>query len=121
MKDMLIKSYLAAAAIGAYLITAWGDEDGIAKKAVDGSAPLMGTTGIVGADAAGDIVDVTRIGMPEVCLGGVVARGARVTADADGKAVAAGVGDYYLGYAETSGVADDIVQITIAPGQMPAA
>ncbi|BDV42433.1 hypothetical protein GURASL_13560 [Geotalea uraniireducens] len=121
MNPGLIKSYLAEAAIADYTLTSWGAADRTVRTAVDGSAPLIGATTIVGADNAGDPVDVVRGGLPEVRYGAAVARGDRLTADARGRAVPVGVpgvGEtiHYLGYAEVSGVDGDIAPIFIAPG-----
>ena len=55
-------------------------------------------------------------------FGGTVARGAPVTADASGKAVAAapaaGSNVRIIGFAEVSAVAGDIAPVLIAPGVM---
>lgn len=118
MKDLLVKSYAAEAAIGAYLAIVWGAADLTVKQATDGTAPFVGTSGIVGADAAGDMVDVTRLGLPEVKLGAAVNRGDRLMADADGKAIACTAGNYYFGSAEVTGVADDIITYLACPGKM---
>lgn len=118
MKDLLVKSYLAAAAIAAYRATVWDATDLTVKQAVDGTVPFVGTTGIVGADAAGDMVDVTRLGLPEVQLGAAVNRGDRLMADADGKAIACTAGNYYFGFAEVTGVAGDVINYLAAPGKM---
>lgn len=114
------KAYHVAAAIIAYVMVVWADEDLTVKTAVDGSAPIIGVTPIVGADNAGDIVDVVRCCRPDVRYGGVVTRGDRLTADAQGRAIPAQAGNYYLGFAEVSGVEGDIAPIFIAPGRMPA-
>lgn len=121
MKDILVKSYIAAAAILAYRAVVWDAADSTVKQAVDGSAPFVGTTGIVGADAAEDMVDVTRLGLPEVQLGAAVNRGDRLMADADGKAIACTAGNFYFGFAEVTGVAGDIINYLACPGQIPAA
>jgi hypothetical protein len=115
---MLVKSYIAAAAILAYRAVVWDVADSTVKQATDGTAPFVGTTGIVGADAANDMVDVTRLGLPEVVLGAAVNHGDRLMADADGKAIACTAGNFYFGFAEVTGVAGDVINYLAAPGKM---
>ncbi len=107
-KPGFYRSYIALAAILAYRIVNFGADDGTVAPAVDGSKFLVGTTQIVGADDAGDQVDICRDGLPEVQYGGVVAKGDPLTSDADGKAIKAVEGNYIIGYAEVDGVEDDI-------------
>ncbi|RLM23658.1 DUF2190 domain-containing protein [Brenneria alni] len=97
-----------------------GASDGLAGQATDGSALIIGVSTDVDA-APGDTFDVIRSGLAPVTYGGDVALGDRLTADADGKAVTAAAGDYFIGYAEVTGAADEIGSVWIAPGQLPAA
>ena len=57
-----------------------------------------------------------RAGIADIEFGGNVARGALLTADADGKAVTAADGNRVIGIAEVSGAAGDIGQVLLAPG-----
>lgn len=64
---------------------------------------------------AGDDVDILVKDMGVVLSGGAFAKGAEITAGADGKAVAASNGNYVLGYAlEAATEADQFVPIQIA-------
>lgn len=44
-----------------------------------------------------------------------------LTADADGRAIPATAGQFYLGFAEYDGAEDDLGSVWIAPGKLPAA
>jgi hypothetical protein len=120
----LIKNYCAQGEIAAFrivkFITDANVDDGLVTQAADGSAYLVGVTEL--SPGAGERVDVVRSGISLVEFGGTVTRGQPVTADAEGRAVAAaptaGVNTYIIGYAEVSAVAGDIVSILIAPGVM---
>lgn len=118
----LIKNYTADATIGKYRIVKMGSADGNVAQAAAATDLLIGVTSRVTAEAAGDRVDVIRSGLAEVEYGGAVTRGAKLTADANGKAVAAapaaGVNNQIIGVAEVSGVAGDIGSVFIAPGVM---
>ena len=65
-----------------------------------------------------------RSGPASVTFGGNVTRGAPLTADANGRAIAvalpAEADTFIVGYAEVSGVAGDIASALIAPGVIPA-
>lgn len=117
-----IKNYSAGAAISGYRIVKYDTSDGQAVQATSATDALMGIADRLGADAADDRVDVIKAGIAEVELGGTVTRGDPLTADADGKAVAAapvaGANDRIIGFAEVSGVAGDIIDCFIAPGQI---
>jgi hypothetical protein len=65
----------------------------------------------------GAAVDVAIGGIGKVRVSGIIAAGALVTADTDGRAKAAVSGDRYVGVLmEASTAANDIVSILIAPG-----
>lgn len=119
----LITPFTATAAIGAYLIAAHGAADGAAVQADDGSTMMLGVTTDIPA-AAGETVDVVRSGPASVTFGGNVTRGAPLTADANGRAIAvalpAEADTFIVGYAEVSGVAGDIASVLVAPGFIPA-
>jgi len=115
----LIRSYPAAAAIGAHLIVAYADaaNNKTVELAADNLGPLVGTTGKVGVTAAEQMVDVTRTGFGSVTLGGTVKAGDALTSDANAKAVATTTaGDRIIGYADEPGVAGDIIDYLAAPG-----
>lgn len=121
MIRVLTKSHEASAAIGAYLIVAFSDAANSSKVATAASAtgPLAGTTGQVGASAAGVMVDVEKLGIPKVTLGGTVGAGDPLTSDANGKAIKATVaGQRIIGFAEQPGVLNDIIDYRAAPGAL---
>ncbi|MFC3442555.1 DUF2190 family protein [Sphingobium rhizovicinum] len=107
-----IRSYRAAAAIAAYRIVRFSDAANSSAVNVASAAAqaIIGTTGKVGASAAGEMVDVHRSGLNPVQLGGTVNAGDWLTSDANGKAIATTTaGDGVIGRAEQPGVADDII------------
>lgn len=107
----LTLNYVASGAIAARRIVKHGAADGTALQATAATEALLGVTTDIPA-VSGERVDVYRAGVVPVQYGGNVTRGAPLTADADGKAVAAapGVGalSECIGYAEISGVNNDI-------------
>jgi hypothetical protein len=122
MIQKLVRSYEASVAIGAYLIVKFTDTANSSKigPATAATDPLVAATGQIGADV-GDMCDVDRLGIGKVRLGGAVAAGDPITANAASKGVKATVlGQRIIGYAEEPGVADDIIDYFIAPGVMAA-
>jgi len=118
----LIKNFTAQGAIPAYRIAKFGSADGTVVAAAAVSDLLMGVCARVPADASGDRVDIVLSGIAEVEYGGNVTRGAKLTADASGKAVAAapaaGTNNYIIGTAMVSGVSGDIGSVLIIPSVM---
>lgn len=118
---ILIKGGTAEAAIAAYRIVKPGTTDGSYVQAAAAADALMGVCESVGP-ALGERVDVVKAGIAEVEFGGTVARGGPVTADANGKGVAAapaaGSNVRIIGFAEVSAVAGDIAPVWIEPGLM---
>ncbi|QNG47418.1 DUF2190 family protein [Sphingobium yanoikuyae] len=115
-----IRSYRAAAAIAAYRIVRFSDVANSSAVNISSAAthPHVGTTGKVGASAAGEMVDVNRGGINPVQLGGPVSAGDWLTSDANGKAIATTTaGDGVIGRAEQPGVADDIIDYFAAPSR----
>lgn len=118
MIPLLIKAYQATAAIAPFRIAAFVEPTVSNKvaQATAGTAILAGTTGKVGG-AAGEMIDVTRVGIGSVQLGGTVATGDRLTSDANGMAIKATVnGQHLIGSAEQPGVAGDIIDYLRAGG-----
>ena len=105
----------AGGAVASHRIVKYGDADG---KVVQSAAAEDAHVGVSGraSTASGGRVEIARAGIADVQYGGNVARGALLTADADGKAVAAADGNRVIGIAEVSGVAGDIGQVLLAPG-----
>ena len=111
------KTFTAAGEIGAHRIVAFGDADAEAKQAEGGSAALIGVSDELGAEEAGEPIDVILDGIAYVELGGEVTRGKPVTADSDGKAVEASDGDFIVGYAMHTGTDGDLGSVRIVPSR----
>lgn len=82
---------------------------------------IIGVSDSLGASALGDRVEVYQMGTGlEVVFGGAVNRGAEITSDADGKAVAAapaaGAACRTAGIAQLTYAAGDIGEYLAAPG-----
>ncbi len=111
------KNFIAEAATGAFLIAAYGAADGVVKQATAATDAIVGVFEELD-HATGERVDVIRCGPARVRYGGVVTRGAPLTAGAAGKAVvaapAAGSNVRIIGYAEVAGVDGDIVEMFIS-------
>lgn len=118
---LLNRNYIAEAAISPYRIVKFGAADGQVLQAAAATDLLVGVCESVGP-AINERCDVVKSGIADVELGGTVARGGPITADATGKGVAAapgaGLNVRIIGFAEVSGVAGDIVPVLIAPGVM---
>lgn len=121
MNPTLIKNYTAGGAIAAYRIVMPGAADGVVVQATAATDSLMGVCGMNGP-LSGERVDVRKAGITLVEFGGAVARGAPVTSDANGKAVAAapaaGANARIIGFAEVSAVSGDLAPILLAQGLM---
>lgn len=88
-QSVLIKNYLAGAAISPYRIVAHGASDTYALQAGASSDALMGISVSVGAGALDERIDVEKMGIVLLEYGGTVVRGDPVTSDASGRGVKA--------------------------------
>lgn len=117
----LIKTYNAGAAIAAHRIVAPNGTDLTVIQGAAATDKLIGISDL-GADTAGDRVDIIISDIALVEYGGNVAEGDPLTSDADGKAVvanpAAGANVRIIGFAAVAGVANDIGSVRIAPSVM---
>jgi len=124
-KTILTENFEAGAAISPYRIVKPGAADGEVIQAAAVGDALFGVSDSLGADADGDRVDIITMGVAEVELGGTVTRGGLITSDANGKGVAAapavGVNNRVIGVARVSGVAGDIIDVQLCPGQIQGA
>lgn len=110
------RGYRAELAVIAYRIVKAGATDMSCVPAAGPNDLLMGTSDSLDK-SIGEVVDVNVAAVGDVRLGGTVVRGQPLTSDATGKAVAAtGVGHRIIGFAETSGVLDDVITYLRAPG-----
>lgn len=104
-----------------FLIAKPGADDDTFSQATASTEELIGvfqhTTG-----AAADSVRLMLTGVTNVKAGGTINRGAWITADANGKGVAAapgaGVNAAVIGKAMGSAVAEDIFPVFLAPGRI---
>jgi hypothetical protein len=133
----IVKTYRAGGAVGENRIVTFGSGDQVVVQAAAAAAALIGICCHPGGAAVGERLDVVRAGIADVVYGGNVTRGDLLTADAEGRAVAAtrhahaenAAAAYaqnattaaasvvrVIGTAEVSGVAGDIGQVLIAPG-----
>lgn len=119
MIPILALAYLAAGVIPARTIVKHGAADGSALPATAGTDALLGVSTDIPA-AIGDHADVHRQGVVPVTYGGNVTRGDPLTSNGAGLAILAapGVGATLriIGFAEVSGVANDIGSVLLAPG-----
>lgn len=121
MNSLLQKAYIAEAAIAAARIVKFGAADGQVLQAAAVGDKLIGVSNEIGP-SINERCDIIRAGIADVTLGGAVTRGDPITSDANGKGVAAapaaGVNNSIIGFAETSGVLDDVIPVLIAPGRI---
>ncbi|WP_431477825.1 DUF2190 domain-containing protein [Massilia eburnea] len=112
----LIVNYVAEGALAKNRIVCFGATDGFVKQASTVNDAMIGVTEGF-AYAAGERVDIVRTNLADVEYGGIVTRGQPLTADAQGRAVAAapaaGTNNRIIGYAEVSGVAGDIGSVLL--------
>lgn len=117
----LIKSFLGSAAIGANLIVKFGADDITVSTAAAATDLLLGISNEIGLTALdvtnGNQVDVSISGIEQLKIGGTVARGQKITANASGQGIAAapaaGANVQVIGIAMRSGVANDIIPVLI--------
>lgn len=120
----LIKTLTAGGAVAARRLVKFGSADGAVVQAAAATDGVIGVSEAIGA-ASGERVDVVFAGVAEVEYGGTVTRGALLTSDASGKAIAAApaaaAAARVIGIAMVSGVSGDIGSVLIAPGEIRAA
>jgi hypothetical protein len=131
------KSVKCASALAtAYLIAKFGGDDDTLAQATAATEELVGVFQHT-TDNAGDPVRVMLTGITRVVAGGTITRGAKLTSDSNGKAVAvtrhthtentagtytqndatgAAPADSVIGIALASGAAGDIIPMLLCPG-----
>ncbi|MCO5082645.1 MAG: hypothetical protein M9955_13440 [Rhizobiaceae bacterium] len=118
MNPLLIKSFKASAAIGAYLI-AKASGDKTVATAAGSTDKLVGITREMATDSGG-MADLTLAGAAELILGGTVGFGDRLTSDANGKGIVVasvnGTVVNTIAIALADGVANDRIPVLLAPG-----
>lgn len=109
------RNYAAQATVEGFRIVKPGSADMTVIKSTGPTDFNIGTSDSLDK-ATGEQVDVSVGDIHEVRLGGNVTRGASLTADANGKAVSTTTaGHRCIGYAEVSGVLDDVITYIRAP------
>ena len=113
----LCKGYVAATAVPKRTLVKFGATDGTVVPAAAATDLIIGMSGDDAA-AVGERCDVFMVGgIGEVVAGGTVGAGALVTSNASGAGISTTTaGNRYVGIAEVSGVAGDIISVIIAPG-----
>ena len=110
------RSYQAQAAVEGNRIVDHGTVDGTAIKATGPTDKLLGAADALDK-AVGEFVDLNTSPLGDVRLGGTVARGDALTSDANGKAVVTTTaGHRIIGFADASGVVDDVIPFLRANG-----
>lgn len=115
------RSYEASADIAGRRLVRFSDTAASQKmaQASANTQAIVGVSDPMGA-VAGGMCDVHRGGLVSVELGGTVTAGAPLTADANGKAIAAAAASATLvriaGFADQPGVSGDIIDMWVAPG-----
>lgn len=118
MNKQRFESYVAELAVAAGLIVRYGAADGACNLATAATDALIGAADSL-AKATGEMVDVHIGEIGEVRLGGTVVRGAALTANAASKAISTTTtGNRIIGYAEQSGVLDDVIRYRVSPGTL---
>jgi hypothetical protein len=85
----LVKNYTCSEAIKPYRIVAIDGATELISTAVSGAVSIIGVTGVVGSNAEGERVDIYKDDVQTVEFGGDVEAGDPLTADAQGRAIAA--------------------------------
>jgi hypothetical protein len=110
------ESYRGEVAVDAFLIVKHGTADGTCTLATAATDALIGAADGL-PKATGEMVDVPIGEFGEVRLGAGVTRGAPLTTNAASKAISTTTaGNRLIGYAEQSGVLDDVIRYRVAPG-----
>lgn len=111
----LTKNFNAGGAVDPHRIVKFGASDTEVVVATNGAATMLGVTDSLGADAAGEPIDVIMDGIPTVIYGDTVTRGAYLTSDATGRAIPAVAANHVIGIAMTAGEAGDYGSVRIVP------
>jgi len=120
----LIKAFTTGGAVTKCRLVKFGAADATVVQAAAATDLIVGAAAELGA-ASGARISVVLTGIADVEAGGNITRGSLVTADADGKAVAAapaaGVNNRVAGVALVSAASGDIIPVLLAPQQIQGA
>ena len=116
----LVKTFNSGAAIARSRIVAFGADERTVVQSSAAANAHIGVSDDVAAPATGDVVDVVLSGVATVEYGGTVTVGALLTADANGRAIAAtasaGANIRVIGVAMVAGVSGDLGAVLLSPG-----
>jgi len=115
MNTLLTKSRDAGADVAPYRFVKPGGSDYAVVQAAAASDSIVGISDSLGGSSGGR-VDVHKIGIGQIELGGSVTAGDLLTSDADGKGVIAATGNRFGAVAEVDGVAGDIIDAMVSLG-----
>jgi hypothetical protein len=120
----LTRTYNAGGTIAARRIVKFGNADHTVVQGAAATDAMIGVSADLGA-GSGERIDVHLSGVAEVAYGGDVTRGALLTSDSNGAAVAAapaaGANVAVIGRAMVSGVSGDVGLVLLGPGQIQGA
>lgn len=110
----LTKTFIAATLIPRWTVVALAAGDNQVELATDPTGPLLGVSAEPADTPAGKRIDVVFNGIVEVRAGGVVAKGAELMVDAQGRVVTATSTNERIGRAlSAANGADDLISIEI--------
>lgn len=119
LSTQLTKAFKAEAAVTRRRIVKFGSTDDFVALGAAAGDSLIGVSAEIDA-ALGEVCDVHLSGIPDVEYGGTVTRGALLTSDATGRAIAAtaaaGTNVRIIGIALCSAVVGDIGPMLIERG-----
>jgi hypothetical protein len=110
----LTKNFIAGGTLSARLIVKKGADDSHVVAAAASTDAPVGVNERLDR-VSGDRADIVVQGIADVLLGGTVNFGDRITADANGKGVAATSGSNNVGMAMADGVSGDIIPVLVMP------
>lgn len=118
---VLIKSYVAEAAVLPYRVVKFGTADGVVIQSAAAADAHVGVADNLGKDTAGSRVDVVQGGIVEAEAGAAITRGALLSVDSSGRvitaAASAGANVAVIGRALVSaGAAGEIINILLTVG-----
>lgn len=119
---MLLKNFVAEAAIPAYRQVKFGASSGAVLLAAAATDAVIGVSNELGP-ALGERCDIIAVGIAYIEAGAAITRGALVTSDATGRAVtaapSAGTNNRYIGIAyDSATAAGDVIPVLVHPGMM---
>jgi hypothetical protein len=117
-----IKTFRAGGAIAERTLVKFGANDDEVVQAAAATDLIIGVCVQPGGAASGARCDVVIDGIAEVLCGGAITRGAAVTSDAAGKAVAAapgaGTNNRIVGFALRTYANNDVGDVLVSQGVM---